>query len=323
MTTTGPPGSWPDLPYAGSLEREGFTVHQRLIGEADSVRQLVSTLQIGSAIRNYDLVVANEYSTALGLGLLALLFRAKARMVVVGLNLSRRPFKFAFRPLQKVVDGAFGRYDAIVVHSSPEVDSFVDLHKLERSRFTVIPWGFDLPVHDGPPLPGLPARYVSVIGRNNRDFATVAEGLAGTGVGGVFVGADKSLESADPPIHCFESLPFEECLRIIEGSLATVILVNDAGRGAGHITAVSGMLLGKPHVFSNVATLSEYLRDGHDGIAVPLGDSAAFHQAVAHLASDPALAARMGHEGRDHALREMSHQVFMARLVNAILDTRK
>ena len=49
-------------------------------------------------------------------------------MVVVSLNLSRRPFKFGFRPLQKIVDRAFGRYDAIVVHSTPEVAGFVDLH---------------------------------------------------------------------------------------------------------------------------------------------------------------------------------------------------
>ena len=323
LTTTGPSGTQPDLAYAEPLVRSGYSVDQRLIGEANSVRQLLETLRIGPAIRDYHLIVANEYSTALGLGLLAVLFRAKARMVVVGLNLSRRPFKFGFRPLQKIIDRAFGRYDAIVVHSTPEIAGFAELHRLDPSRFTVIPWGFDLPAFDRATITDLPSNYVCVIGRNNRDFATVAAGLKGTGVAGVFVGADPSLASAEPDIRCFKSLPFEDCLKILSGALANVILVNDSRRGAGHITAVSGMLLGKPHIFSNVATLSDYLEDGRDGIAVPLGDPAAVNRAVTRLASDPALAASMGNAARDHALREMSHAKFMERIVGVMLDTAK
>ena len=323
LTTTGPAGTKPDLAYAGPIERAGYEVDQRLIREASSVRQLLETLRIGPAIRKYNLVVANEYSTALGLGLLAILFGARARMVVVSLNLSRRPFKFGFRPLQKIVDRAFGRYDAIVVHSTPEVAGFVDLHRLDPSRFKVIPWGFDLPPFDSATITDLPSDYVCVIGRNNRDFATVAAGLKGTGVAGVFVGADLSLASADPDIRCFKSLPFEDCLKILSGALANVILVNDATRGAGHITAVSGMLLGKPHIFSDVATLAGYLKDGRDGIAVPLGDAAAFRHALKRLASDPALAASMGNAARDHALREMSNAKFVERIVAVMLDTEQ
>jgi glycosyltransferase involved in cell wall biosynthesis len=323
LTTTGPAGTKPELGYADPLMRSGYSADQRLIAEASSVRQLLATLRLGPAIRDYDLVVANEYSTALGLGLLAVLFRAKARMVVVGLNLSRRPFKFAFRPLQKVIDRAFGRYDAIVVHSTPEIAGFVNLHRLDPSRFKVVPWGFDLPAFDRATITDLPPNYVCVIGRNNRDFATVAESLKGTGVAGIFVGADRTLASIDPDIRCFESLPFEDCLKILSGALANVILVKDSTRGAGHITAVSGMLLGKPHIFSKVATLSDYLRDGREGIAVPLGDSAAVNRAVTRLASDPALAASMGNAARDHARREMSHAKFMERIVAVMLDTAK
>jgi glycosyltransferase involved in cell wall biosynthesis len=240
-------------------------------------------------------------------------------MVIVSLNLSRRPFKFGFRPLQKLVDRALGRYDGIVVHSTPEIAGFAELHDLDRSRFQVIPWGFDLPKVENVELPELPRRYVCVIGRNNRDFATVGKALEDTGIGGVFVGADKSLSSDERDIRCFESLPFPQCLKIMEGALANVILVKDSGRGAGHITAVSGMLLEKPHIFSDVPTLSEYLRDGMDGIAVPLRDVTATREAMLRLGSDPALASRMGRAGRRRALAEMSHERFTERLVSAIL----
>jgi hypothetical protein len=175
------------LPYAAAIEEAGYRVEQRTIREAGNARQFLSTLRIGSRIRRYGLIVANEYSTALALGLLATTFRATGRMVVLSLNLSRRPIRTAFSPLQRLVDRALGRFDTIVVHSSPEVDQFVHLHKLDRSRFHVVPWGFDLPAIEGPEMAGLPPRYVSVIGRNNRDFGTVETGLKGTGVVGVFV----------------------------------------------------------------------------------------------------------------------------------------
>ena len=321
LTTTAPRGTVASLPYAAPLEQAGYTVEQRVIVESSSLRQLLYTLRIGARIRRYRLIVANEYSTAIGLGLLALLFRAKARMVVLSLNLSRRAFKFPFPPLQHLIDGALRRYDAIVVHSQPEVAGFVALHGLSASRFHVIPWGFDLPEFDREPLPGLPPRYICVIGRNNRDFATAAAALAGTGVGGVFVGAPKNFESGDPEIRCFESLPFEDCLRIMAGALANAILLKDETRGAGHITAVAGMLLERPHIFSAADTLSGYLLDGHHGIAVPLHDEVAVRNAIRRLASDPELAARLGKTGRKHALREMSHAVFMKRIAQVILGT--
>jgi len=322
LTTTAPRGTKPSLAYAPLLEREGYRVDQVLVPEGSSARQLLSTLSLGSRVRNYDLIVANEYSTAFGLGLLANLFWARPRMVVVGLNLSRRPFKFGFQPLQTVVDRAFKRYDAIVVHSSPEIASFTGLHKLDRSRFRVVPWGFDLPAYEHAEAPALPSPYVCVIGRNNRDFETAAAGLEGTGVAGVFVGADKSLQADRPDIRCFQSLPFETCLKIMSGALANVITVKDAARGAGHITAVSGMLMGKPHIFSSVETLGGYLDDGRDGIAVPLGDAAAINRAVARLASDPALAARLGEQGRQHALQEMTNARFMDRIVTSVSRVR-
>ena len=59
LTTTAPRGSASPLPYAAPLERAGYLVEQRVIGESSSLRQLLSTLRIGRRIRRYGLVVAN------------------------------------------------------------------------------------------------------------------------------------------------------------------------------------------------------------------------------------------------------------------------
>ena len=54
--------------------------------------------------------------------------------------------------------------------------------------------------------------------------------------------------------------PMEECLNYVAGSFAHLVLVADANRGAGHISAVSAMLLGKPQIFSDVAPLKRLSR---------------------------------------------------------------
>ncbi len=65
-----------------------------------------------------------------------------------------------------------------------------------------------------------------------------------------------------PNVLVLKDRPMEECLNYIAGSFAHLVLVIDESRGAGHISAVSAMLLSKPQIFSDVAPLSDYLLDG-------------------------------------------------------------
>lgn len=317
LTTTGPRGAEPSLPYAQPLEEAGFAVDQVVIPEGSSLRQVLWALRIGPRIRNYDLVVANEYTTAFALGALACLFEARARMVVIGLNLSRKPFTLRSLATQAVINRAFQRYDAIIVHSSPEIESFSSLHNLDSRRFRLVQWGFDLPAFERANLAHLPQDYVCMVGRNNRDFRTAAQALEGAGIGGVFVGTGNNF--GNQLIHCLESLPFDACLNVMANAFANLILLENDKRGAGHITAVSSMLLGKPQIFSDVPTLSEYIKDRKEGIAVPLQDVAAVRQAVLNLRSDSHLAKAMGNEGRLRAAREMSHSRFLGQILAVLL----
>jgi glycosyltransferase involved in cell wall biosynthesis len=57
---------------------------------------------------------------------------------------------------------------------------------------------------------------------------------------------------------------------------------------------VEAAAAGRPIVATDVAGCREVVRDGKEGILVPLGDSEATAQALAKLAADPAMRARMG-----------------------------
>jgi glycosyltransferase involved in cell wall biosynthesis len=61
---------------------------------------------------------------------------------------------------------------------------------------------------------------------------------------------------------------------------------------------IEGMAAGKPVVATNGGGVPEIVRDGETGYLVPMGDADAMAQAMTRLLENPALATRMGEQGR-------------------------
>jgi glycosyltransferase involved in cell wall biosynthesis len=63
-------------------------------------------------------------------------------------------------------------------------------------------------------------------------------------------------------------------------------------------------------VASNVGGLGEVIQDGHTGLLVPPGDVEALAQALLGLLRQPALADRLGTQGRQFALEHLSMKAY-------------
>ncbi len=72
------------------------------------------------------------------------------------------------------------------------------------------------------------------------------------------------------------------------------------------LAAIEASSRGRPVIASAVGGLPEMVRDGVTGFCVPRGDTAALAGALEKLAGDPALAGRLGEEGRRRARRVFS-----------------
>ncbi len=72
------------------------------------------------------------------------------------------------------------------------------------------------------------------------------------------------------------------------------------------LVLLEAMAAGRPIVASRVATIPEVVVDEETGLLVPAGDPLALASALAELAEQPALAARMGEAGRERLRRQFS-----------------
>jgi glycosyltransferase involved in cell wall biosynthesis len=89
----------------------------------------------------------------------------------------------------------------------------------------------------------------------------------------------------------------------VQGAIeeSAVVVVPSMGEGFGMV-ALEAMERARPVVAAEIGGLGELVEDGVTGFLVPPGEAEPLAAAITSLASDPALAARMGEAGRRRAL---------------------
>jgi|GEM_PF-4226585 len=325
----GTPGDTSRSGIAEELERRGHHVDDRVIAEGSRWQIIRQILFMPLSFGRYDAIISTSYHCAFAVSLRLRARRRPPLNIVIGFNLSGRPWKIGFGPANALFDFIFQRLDLVIVHSTAEIGLMGDLHHLDAKKISFVPWGFDLPdepaatpsvaVPDGP--------LFCMIGRNNRDFATFSEAVAKAGCNGIII-TDRFAEvpASGPHVQVIYNAPLAECMFWIDRSVANVILVNDEMRGAGHITAVLGMLLKRPHIFSHAQTIADYLQAPDHGIAVAMHDAGDAARAMQLLIAQPQLAQEMALRGHQHAKQDLSHAAVTRRmgdLVEAALEARR
>jgi hypothetical protein len=297
-----------------ALTERGLTAEHYTVNTRNLFAGLLFTLQLALRKRP-EIVIASEYYCAF-FACLAFGARRNTRIFVVGMNQSRRLLRFGSRTINAMINRIFGRLNLIFVHSQAEAGQFSDLHAIPRERFAFVHWGYDLPAFTPlDPASGVPAT-VCMIGRNNRDYGCFVAASDLAGFRGVIVAPAYSglPERPGPKVEAVFDIPMAECIARMPAATVNVVALTDSSRGAGHITMVSAMHLGKPQVVSEAEQIADYIIDGVNGLLVPVGNAEMLASAIARLLAEPGLARQLGETGRVLAHEFMSHTAFLGRL---------
>ncbi len=311
-------------PLADALRQVGFECHEIIIPYGNRWSTFKAILGKNLTLSYYDAVISNEYNMAFGISLKLLFTSKRPKNIVIGLNISSKPIATKIQLIDFFINKIWNLIDLVIVHSRAEIKIFKDLHKIKKSKFKFSAWGFDLPLEAKKSstftIPNAP--YFCMIGRNNRDFDTFLQALKIIQCKGVIV-CSSNEEIADYDanlITIYRDLSMEDCITCVRHSIGNVLLVKDANRGAGHITAVMGMFLAKPHIFTDVSTIQDYLQHDFSGIGVQAASVDAVAYAMRIIIENKELAMKLGENGRTFAEKELSHTAALLRIVALVRD---
>ncbi len=116
----------------------------------------------------------------------------------------------------------------------------------------------------------------------------------------------------------FGPQPREVCLEQMRA--ADLLLVPSRGLEGFPLVAVEAALLGVPVIATNVGGLPESIDDGVTGVLVDPEDVIALAEATKRLLASVELRNALGSAARERALREFSHQGFVATIMTAYGD---
>jgi len=107
--------------------------------------------------------------------------------------------------------------------------------------------------------------------------------------------------------HTIEHLPdLRDQERLVAAYQAATVFATPSLESVFELVNLEALACGTPVVASRVGGFPDLIRDGDNGFFVPPGDAAALAKRLEHVLDDPALAARLGEEGRATILRDFT-----------------
>ena len=201
--------------------------------------------------------------------------------------------------------------DRFVVFSSMERSLYAETFGLDPQRIDMIHWGVRPPEvpEDEPPM--IDGEYVCAVGGEGRDYGILMEAMRRLPhLRAVVVARPHNLHGLDVPpnVTVKTNIPFAQANNIVRYSRFMILPLLHAQVPCGHVTLVNAMYFARALVISNSVGIADYVQEGETGLAVPAGDADALTDRIQSLWDDPALAERMGANGRAFAERHCTEQ---------------
>lgn len=249
--------------------------------------------------KEYDLVISMDYYLTIGLALRKFFLGGIRNHLSYGFNKSRDSLFERQHLVRVFLSSVLRKCDCFVVHSIAEAKIFSGYFNLPPDRFLFRHWGADLPVYteEGRLREkfSIVGDFVCAIGRNNRDYELLFRAVKDLDVSVVVVAPDYALAGLNVPcnVKILSDLTMGDSLGLINASMVNIVPIKDASRGAGHMTIVFAMHMGKPQIITDVDTIRDYFTP-EQVIGVEHGSALELSRAIKRLASNSAAREALG-----------------------------
>jgi glycosyltransferase involved in cell wall biosynthesis len=234
-------------------------------------------------------------------GALAALLRRGGRPPLVLLNPLLDPGAASLR--QRIVLAGAARADRIVFFSSRALEVGAALG-LSRPRLRFVPLGIRAAPDWRPPA----GDYLLAVGRESRDWQTLARAAQGLPCEVVVVGPSSLPESR--PLRLVPQRDRRRLLELVDGARALVVPLLRAERSAGQLAILDAISVGRAVVATRAQGTEDYV-SAETGFLVPPGDSEALHEALLCVHALP-VAEAMGRAAHAAARGPLSLERFVA-----------
>jgi glycosyltransferase involved in cell wall biosynthesis len=289
------------------------------------VRDVLAVLGLAQLIRRERPTILHTHTAKAGaVGRMAALFAGDARPPIVVHTFHGHVLRGYFGPLRtlgfRLLERWLARGTDALVAVSPEVrDDLVRLGVAPREKFTVVRLGIELEERLGGRngrdetrrVLGIPPERFTVgwMGRmtgvkRTGDVLLAFKQLRERGVDACLcmVGDGPERDQLEQRAHALGImrdtlfLGYQEDVARFYAAFDAMIL--PSGNEGTPVSAIESLAAGRPVVATRVGGVPDVVRDGEDGFLVELGDVPELADALARLAADPELRARMGEAGR-------------------------
>lgn len=209
--------------------------------------------------------------------------------------------------------------DAVVVFSSNQVDTLVDLLDIPRERIHAVHFGVDLDelVSVEPTDSGT----VVAIGRDlGRDWTTLNRAAVGTGweVDLMTRRQQVNTSALPPEVRFLEPAGRGDYLRVLARASVVVLPTEVREYPTGQTVLLEAMALGKACVVTDTPAMRGYVTHGVDAVLVPAHDPTALRSAVSDLLADPARRGELGRAARATSNRSGGATAMWAKVAEVV-----
>lgn len=241
-------------------------------------------------------------------------FESEANFLAVLRRLSRRevrtPFVVMTSWLSEVLSnaGRVRRYEYRWAYRSVDVVYYFSRNQgtilqqalgLPPERLRYLPFGVDTETFTPTGAPD--EEYVLAVGRDRaRDWPTLFEAVGSLDASVKVCCRPSQIRGLEVPenVELLGYVDRDRYRKLLGSAKVVAVLTKPVRYPSGQSVLLEAMAMGRTVVVTNTPSISDYIRDGVDCIAVPPGDPAAVRRAIEEAAADDALRGRIGANAR-------------------------